>query len=108
MLGRVPGISGSGSGLTARTLGATFGEENHQLVTAELPSHTHTQNAHSHTQTGGITPGSPFIGGFANGTGTVASTVNVGSTTATNNNTGSDTPHNVMQPTTFMNIMIKL
>ena len=33
---------------TFKTLGATVGEETHILSTSEMPSHTHTQNAHSH------------------------------------------------------------
>ena len=31
------------------TLGASGGEENHVLVTAEMPSHTHTGPSHTHT-----------------------------------------------------------
>jgi microcystin-dependent protein len=30
------------------TLGATGGEKTHTLTTPEIPSHTHTQNAHTH------------------------------------------------------------
>lgn len=41
-LGRAIVISGTGSGLTARTLGATFGEESHALTSAENGAHTHT------------------------------------------------------------------
>lgn len=42
--GRAPIGAGTGSGLTARTLGATVGEENHTLSAAEsgLPAHTHS------------------------------------------------------------------
>lgn len=48
--GRVDVGSGAGSGLSARTLGATGGAETHQLTEAELASHTHIQNSHNHTQ----------------------------------------------------------
>jgi len=44
--GRVPLGTGTGAGLTARTIGATGGEESgttgsHVLTTAEMPAHTH-------------------------------------------------------------------
>lgn len=42
--GRVIVGSGTGSGLTARSLGDTGGEEDHQLTIAEMPAHTHTYN----------------------------------------------------------------
>lgn len=52
--GRVMGCVGTGTGLTARTMGATVGEETHVLTTAEMPSHSHTATAasagsHNHT-----------------------------------------------------------
>jgi microcystin-dependent protein len=42
--------SGTGSGLTARTVGGTGGEEKHTLTTAELPAHNHAVSdpGHSH------------------------------------------------------------
>ena len=39
--GRVPVGVGTGTGLTARTLGATGGAETHVLATSEMPSHRH-------------------------------------------------------------------
>jgi microcystin-dependent protein len=46
--GRVTIAAGTGSGLTARVLGATGGAETHTLTVAQIPSHTHLQNAHNH------------------------------------------------------------
>lgn len=41
-LGRVAVGDGTGTGLTARAVGDVFGEEAHELTTAELPEHRHT------------------------------------------------------------------
>ena len=48
--GRVLLGSGTGSGLTARSLAGSGGEETHTLISSEMPSHTHTQNSHTHSQ----------------------------------------------------------
>ena len=39
--GRVMAGFGNGPGLTPRALGAITGEENHTLITSEMPAHTH-------------------------------------------------------------------
>jgi microcystin-dependent protein len=98
--------SGTGAGLSARTLAATGGEETHQLSTAELASHTHTQNSHTHTSTISIaTATTAAVDAMAvgtrvtNGSGIVqsAAVTNVAAT-AVNQNAGSDTAHNTMMP----------
>ena len=50
--GRSPMGSGTGTGLTARTLGANVGTETHTLTGAQSGTsvHNHTQNSHNHTQ----------------------------------------------------------
>lgn len=51
--GRSPMGAGDGASpvdLTARTLGAFLGEENHSLTSAENGTHTHVQDSHNHTQ----------------------------------------------------------
>lgn len=107
-LGRAVGISGAGASLTSRALGLSLGAETHTLAESEMPSHTHIQNAHSHT-----IPAASANGG---GTGMFRQT-NLGALnvthytndqTATNQNTGGGAAHNNMQPTTFWNVMIKL
>ena len=46
--GRAPIGSGTGSGLTARTLKGTGGTETHQLTEAELAVHDHDMSQHQH------------------------------------------------------------
>lgn len=48
MRGRVLSSKGTGAGLTNRVLGSYWGEENHTLVTAEMPVHAHTVNDSGH------------------------------------------------------------
>ena len=95
-LGRALAIAGSGAGLTARNLGDTVGEETHTLTQAEMPSHTHSYTAP--TSAGQDLAPWACPGGYAGSTGT-------GSTTGS---TGSGGAHNNVQPTTFLNVMIKL
>jgi len=80
--GRTLVDSGTGSGLSNRVPGQTFGEEDHQLTTAELASHTHSEGSTlpSVAQTP-ITPIATAVG-FSSVTGS----------------TGGDTAHNNMQP----------
>lgn len=78
------------------------GEKVHTLITSEIPSHNHTQDAHSHPPGGG---GSSFVqaGGGAGAaipiTGASYNTASTtGNTTATNQSTGGDGTHNNLQP----------
>ena len=48
--GRVPIGMGSNGTTDYQTVGATGGAETHILTVAQMPVHTHTQNAHTHTQ----------------------------------------------------------
>jgi microcystin-dependent protein len=103
--GRTSIGSGTGSALTARTLGNKGGEETHVLTEGEMPSHTHSSNA-TGTTIGLI---------IANGQNTAS---NVDSSTVepniyappqalTINSTGSGNAHNVMQPFIVFNYLIK-
>jgi microcystin-dependent protein len=96
--------TGAGIGLTNRALAASGGEETHQLTIGELASHTHIQNAHSHTYQA-VNTGATAI--YAAGAGPVG-TINTGSTTAVNQNTGGDTAHNTMPPFLVITYIIKV
>jgi len=90
-LGRALGVAGAGAGLTARSLGQVVGTETHLLTVAELPAHVHTEQ--------GVSIGGDQAGGAA------------AAHNAVNQNTGSaggGEPHPNMQPTLFVNTMIKL
>lgn len=97
-------------------LGATGGFEGITLSTTEMPSHTHTQNAHSHKM--GFANNATTIStyGFTSVTSTTGVQSATGavrqsdseSVTATNQNTGGGAAHNNVQPTWVTNKIIKL
>lgn len=105
-------ITSTGSGthtltqtLTARTAGDVGGEEAHSIVTAEMASHTHVQDAHNHTIQTSDNGYGIYYNGAAAGAGNGMGRANSGSdraaaanTTATNQNTGGNSAHNVMSP----------
>ena len=110
---------------SANTLGATGGTQTHILTEAQMPSHTHTQNAHTHIQDPhnhtlrGDEPsysGNPlvpklqpwynYVGIATSSVINNTTAVNL-NTTATNNNTGSGSAHLNTQPTIVLNYIIK-
>lgn len=111
--GRVPVGSGAGTGLTARTIGQTFGEETHTLTITEMPSHNHTITDPGHTHPP-ATPFTSFIGNrsggsvtFASGAiGGSASTTGSSTTGITINSTGGGAAFNQMQPSLVVNYVI--
>jgi len=112
--GRSPLGSGTGTGLTARTIGQTGGEENHALTSAENGSHTHTATVtdpgHQHTYQRDYTQGSgPITVGWVQAAGAYSSQVDSNTTgiSVTNANSGSGTGHNTMHPFTVTNFIIK-
>jgi len=87
--------SGSGSGLTSRTLAASGGAEtdSHTLTLDEIPAHTHTYRSN---ESGGTAQGGCCAAGD------VFSTVSSGSSGG-----GSAHTHDIVQPFLVLNYMIK-
>lgn len=103
-LGRALAIGGAGAGLTSRPLGGTVGEETHTQTNAELFYHGHS-----------VTPTYPWAAYYSQvliDPGTTYYVQMYANTspfsTANANQTGGSNPANVMQPTSFWNVMIKL
>ena len=96
-LGRALAGAGTGSGLTARALGENLGVETYSLLSSDLPAHKHN---------------APAAGQFATGGVAGAIQINAGANASLQNETGDNvTAHNpvsLMQPTSFMNVFIKL
>lgn len=96
VLGRALAGDGTGAGLTGRDLGEWLGAQSYSLVTANLPDHTHNATPANFVDTG--------VGGVFTSGG------DGGSTGLTGGITGftSVTPVSLMQPTTFMQVYLKL
>lgn len=118
-MGRALAVAGGGSGLTARIIGQYLGEESHALSSGELAAHNHTVSVtdpgHAHTYNlvpdgsgGGVTTPAPYQSSSAGSTFSYNTSTQTTGVTATTANTGSGTAHNIMQPTAFLNAMIKL
>lgn len=88
--GRVAGAIGTGTGLTARTLGEDVGTETVTLDVTQMPSHTHSFTSASSLNTSTTPKYIPVTGGA----GTVYSDKI--------DNTGGGLAHNNMQPTLFI------
>lgn len=88
------------------SIGDIAGENDVTLDVSEIPSHNHTQNAHTHSYT--LTTGIPTAAGveptFADVTTQAPSLT--GATTATNNPTGGDGSHNNIQRSLIVNYWI--
>jgi hypothetical protein len=107
-LGHALGVAGSGAGLTTRPLGTTAGSETQTLATANLASHSHTDGGHTHP----FPSGSVGVAAGGDYTALVLTAPNItlftGTGSASIGSTGSGTPINIVPPTTYLNVMVKL
>jgi len=103
--GRVPLGSGTGSGLSAYTLGQQAGEETHTLTTAETPAHSHVDVGHTHPE--GIAL--PAVGAALIGVPIPSAIPGIGVTglgSANLSNTGGSGAHNNIEPILAVNFLI--
>lgn len=113
-LGRAIAIAGSGSGLTVRALAQSLGEETHLLTAGETPALSGTIAG-----TANFNPNNPLVTNgstvqFATATGVTFpkpldnGTATVPVTGTASINPGGGAVHNNMQPTVFLNVMVKI
>ncbi|CAN5847030.1 tail fiber protein [soil metagenome] len=104
MRGRVPVHVGS-----QIILGQKQGEENHTLITNELPAHNHQLNASNQAASQG-SPVSNYLATQASDVGAYAAANAANATMVSNEvtNTGGSQGHNNMQPYTVLNVIIAL
>jgi hypothetical protein len=123
VLGRALGFAGAGSGLTSRALGQTAGVETQPIAQANLPNVTLPATSLTGATTLSLALNSDNTSGAVGAVGSniliggahtsVQTNLDGGSTAATTigGNVplgGSGTALNIMQPTVFLNVMIKL
>lgn len=108
--GRVP-VGFDGSVSEFNVMGKTGGEKTHVTTVAEMPAHTHVQDAHGHSfagANGALTDGPTGVNyGLQNGTFYSFKSINPGSTVATNQSTGGGGAHNNLQPYLTIRYIIK-
>lgn len=115
--GRALGIAGSGASLTTRAVGASLGTETATLITANLPAYTpsgsvattSTLTLFHGTGVVSTTTGSAGVNfdAVTAGSGTLTNAASTGTLTGTAQG-GTSTAFSIMQPSVFVNVMVKL
>lgn len=103
--GRTVVDMGHGTGLTNRALGDTYGEETITLSTAEMPSHSHSDTGHQHSEITAVPSITSISPGVPEPT-AVPGLALTGSGSANLTNTGGDGAHDNMQPSLTLNYLI--
>jgi len=109
-LGRVLAGAGAGAGLSSFALGARGGAESVVLGLNNLPPHAHTVSIPSHSHSGAPSGNSVIGGGggFSSSYGSAGSTGSAGGFSGNTGSAGSGEAHSNIQPTTYLNTLIKL
>lgn len=103
--GRVPIHSGQGNGLSGYVIGQSGGEENHTLITGEIPAHSH--NLQINTGVGSTdSPNGTYLAQNSEGVKQFSSSQN--GTAAPVASAGGNLPHNNVQPYLAINYIIAL
>lgn len=96
----VTGGTNGSTGTVSFSFGGTLGESTHLQATSEVGVHNHTGTLQTY-----IPPGSPTVAGnLTYGTATPNGTASY----TTNNNLSSNFPMNIIQPSTYINVFLKL
>ena len=103
--GRVPVGVGTGSGLSPRAMGDTFGDETITLTTAEVPSHSHTDTGHTHSE-GNAVPTAIAIGPGVPAPSAIPAVGVTGLSSANLTSSGGDGSHANVQPSQVINFVI--
>ena len=97
-LGRALAVAGAGAGLTSRLFAQAVGEEAHVQALSEMAAHAHGFTPYSPSSLTGSGAGSISAPGSSYPYAVVGATDTKGASAAAN----------IMQPTTFLNAMVKL
>jgi microcystin-dependent protein len=102
--------AGAGYGLLNYAFGSWWGNENVALGINNMPTHAHSFSVPAHTHTGAPTGNSVIGGGggFSSAYGNAGSTGSAGGASGNTSAAGSGEAHFNIQPTTYLNVMIKL
>jgi microcystin-dependent protein len=104
--GRVPIGFGQGTGLTNRNMGDKSGEENHVLLSTEMPQHAHSLLINTGVGTSD-TPSGNYLARNSEGVKQFSSSTNATSTNFIGA-VGNNAAHNNMQPFLTLNFIISL
>jgi len=96
---------GTGTGLSPVSAGDVYGEQDHTLIVAEIPSHTHTDTGHIHGESAAA-PTAITIGAGVPAPSAVPAASVTGSASASLTNTGGDGAHNNVGPRLGINYLI--